>query len=231
MHDCSSSGLTAVSVRCEATLELGRRLTKELDLDKSVDTLGRWLSHYIAELIQEAEKAGSEDRPAKMQACCDAILKLWEHRHTLQNGESVFKELEPILRTLESLDPEDDTPRYFRSVRTAADSADKNEETKSWLKLIDGLDYSAKILIRYCLTQAVQSALNQSLEWVSLAQAAGVDEGPEFSLVQVIFEEEDRLKASEPSEKDKKIIEDRINRLEGFAKMAMEVVSVLKKEV
>ncbi|MCO1604028.1 AVAST type 3 anti-phage proein Avs3b [Desulfosporosinus nitroreducens] len=230
-HDCSSSGLTAVSVRCEATLELGRRLTKELDFDKSVDTLGRWLAHYIAELIQEAEKAGTEDRAAKMQACCDAILNLWKHRHTLQNGESVFKELEPILRTLDSLDPEDDTPRYFRSVRTAADSADENEETKSWLKLIDGLDYSAKILIRYCLTQAVQSALNKSLEWVSLAQAAGVDEGPEFSLVQVIFEEEDRMEASEPSEKDKKIIEDRINRLEGFAKMAMEVVSVLKKEV
>lgn len=167
----------------------------------------------------------------KMQVCCDAILNLWKHRHTLPDGKRPFEELEPLLRTLESLDPEDDTPRYFRSVRAVADDTYENDETKSWLKLIDGLDYSARILIRYCLTQAAQNALNKSMEWVTLAQAAGVDEGPEFPLIQVIFEEDSMLKASDPSEEEKKYIEDRINRLESFAKMAMEVVSHLRKEV
>lgn len=210
---------------------MGRKLTKELDLDNSVDTLGRWMAHYIAELIQNTEMASAEERPAKMRACCDAILNLWKHRHTLPEGKRPFEELEPLLRTLESLDPEDDTPRYFRSVRAVADDADENDETKSWLKLIDGLDYSVKILIRYCLTQAAQNALNKSVEWVGLAEAAGADESIEFSLIRVIAEEDSMLKASDQGEEERKRIEDRINRLEGFAKMAMKVVSVLRKEV
>jgi hypothetical protein len=189
------------------------------------------MAHYIAELIQDAEKAGPEERPAKMRACYDAIINLWEHRYTLTDGKRPFEELEPLLRTLKSLDPEDDAPRYFRSVRSVADDADENDETKSLLRLIDHLDHSARILIRFCLTLAAQSALDQSMEWVSLAQAAGVDEGPEFPLVQAIFEEDRMLKTSDPSEEEKKCIEDRTNRLESFARVAMEVASDLRKKV
>jgi len=231
VEDCSSSDPTVVSVRCEATLELGKKLTKELGIGQSVDTLGRWMAHYIAELIQDAEKASAEVRPAKMRACCDAILNLWKHRHTLRDGKRPFEELEPLLRTLKSLDPEDDTPRYFRSVRAAADGAEENDETKSWLKLIDGLDYSARVLIRYCLTQAAQSALNKFTEWVSLAEAAGADESDELLLIQVIFEEDRVLKGSDLREEVRKRIKDRIDRLEEFARMAMEVVSKLRQEV
>ncbi|MFZ5644666.1 MAG: AVAST type 3 anti-phage protein Avs3b [Bacillota bacterium] len=205
-------------------------MTKELGLDQSVDTLGRWMAHYIAELIQNAETASAEKRPVKMRDCCEAILNLWKHRNTLPNGKRPFEELEPLQRTLESLDPEDDTPRYFRSVRAFAEDADENDETKSWLKLIDGLDYSAKILIRYCLTQAAQNALNKSLEWVGLAEAAGTDEGIEFSLIRVIAEEDELLNASDPSEEERKRIQERIERLEGFAKMAMAVVTDLRQE-
>lgn len=189
------------------------------------------MAHYIAEIIQDAEKASAEERPAKMRACCDAILNLWKHRHTLLSGKRPFEELKPLLRTLESLDPEDDTPRYFRSVRAVADDVEENDETKSWLKLIDGLDYSAKILIRYCLTQAAQTAFNKSVEWVALAEAAGADESAEVLLVNMILEENDLLKASDPGERETKRIEDRIDRLEEFAKMAMEVVSEQRQEI
>lgn len=229
--DYSSSKPMVESVRCKATLDLGRKLVKELGLDQSVDTLGRWMAHYIAELIQDAEKASAEEKPAKMQACCDAILNLWKHQHVLPGGKRPFEELEPILRTLDSLDPENDTPRYFRSERAVVDDAKENDETKSWLKLIDGLDYSAKILIRYCLTQAAQNALNKSLEWVSLAEAAGVDESAEFPLVRVMFEDDNVLKASDPDEKERKHIEDRVERLESFAEMAMAVAKELRQKL
>ena len=231
VQDCSSSDPTVVSARCEATLELGKKLTKELGIDQSVDTLGRWMAHYIAELIQDAEKASAQERPGKMRACCDAILNLWKHRHTLPDGKRPFEELEPLLRTLKSLDPEDDTPRYFRSVRAAADGAEENDGTKSWLKLIDGLDYSARVLIRYCLTQAAQSALNKFTEWVSLAEAAAVDVSDVLPLIQVIFKEDHMLKGSDPEEEVRKRIRDRIDRMEEFATMAMEVVSKLRQEV
>lgn len=231
MHDYSSLSPTAVSEHCKAILELGKRITKELGIDQSVDTLGRWMAHYIAELIVDAEKAHPEERLAKMQTCCDAILNLWKHRHTLPDGRRPFEEIEPLLRTLKSLDPEDDTPRYFRSVRSATNTTEENDEAETWLKLIEGLDYSAKVIIRYCLTQAAQNAINKSAEWVALAEAAGTDESIEFPVIRVIIDEDDMLKDSNPDVKVRKRIEDRIERLEGFAKMAMAVVSDLRQEV
>jgi len=211
-------------------LQLGRKLTKELDLDQSVDTLGRWMSHYIAGLILDSEKASAEERPAKMRECCDAIINLWKHRHVLPDGKRPFEEIEPILRTLESIDPEDNSPRYFRSVRAVADDAEDNDETESWLKLIDGLDYSAKLLIRYCLTQAAKSALDKSVEWVSLAEAAGADEGAEFPLIRIVTMEDSLSKVVDPNEEERKRIEERAERLEAFANMAIGVANELREK-
>jgi len=212
-------------------LELGRKLTKELSLDQSVDTLGRWMAHYIAELISSAENASVEERPAKMHACSEAILRLWKHRHELPSGRRPFETLEPILRALESLDPNDDTPRYFRAVRSAADEENDNDDTKSWLKMIDGLDYSAKILIRYCLSQAARNALDKSAGWVPLAEAAGVEDGIEFPVIRIVVDEADLLEEPDPDEATRKQLEDRLDRLEGFTKMATALASELRQKI
>lgn len=42
--------------RSSDVLELGKLLVKALDLDETVDTLGRWMAHHIAELMQAAEQ-------------------------------------------------------------------------------------------------------------------------------------------------------------------------------
>jgi len=47
----------------------------------------------------------------------------------------------------------------------------------------------------------------------------------------VIFEEDRVLKGSDPGEEVRKRIKDRIDRLEEFVKMAMEVVSKLRQEI
>lgn len=212
-------------------LDLGRALVKELGLDPGVDTLSRWMAHYIAELIKEAETAKVEERPAKLAKCADAILKLWERRHQLPNGKRPFEDLEPILRALESLDPADDTPRYFRPQRMAAKRTKQNAETSKWLELADGLDYSAKILIRYCLTQAAQNALDRSKDWVVLVEAAGLEDNIDLPVIRFITDESDLLKASEPNDRARKLLEDRINRLDGFKKMAASLASDLRRQL
>ena len=212
-------------------LDLGRALVEELGLDPGVDTLSRWMAHYIAELIEDAETAKIEDRPAKSAKCADAILGLWKRRHQLPNGKRPFEDLEPILRALESLDPADDTPRYFRSPRVAADETEQNAETRKWLELADGLDCSAKILIRDCLTRAAQTALDRSKEWVVLAENAGLEDGIDLPVIRIITDESDLTKASEPDDIARKILEDRINRLDGFKKMADARASDLRRQL
>ena len=136
-----------------------------------------------------------------------------------------------MLRTLASLDPENSTPRYFHSVRTAAEDGKETDEVTSWLQLIYNLDYSARILIRYCLAQAAQNALDKSVQWIGLAEAAGADEGVEFPLVRIIIQEDSTLKASDPDEEERKRLKNRIMRLQEFAKTAMAVASRLRKQV
>jgi len=218
-------------MRSEAVLELGKRIVDDLGLDQTADTLGRWMAHYIAELIHNAETAGVKERPAIMKKCADAILNLWEHRHQLPVGKRPFEDLEPILRALASLDPADDTPRYFRPARTMANEKDENSETRKWLELSNDIDYSAKSLIRYCLVQAAQTALDKSREWVTLAEAAKADEGVDFAVTNFIVEESNLLTAAELDEKAQEQLKERIKRLSNFRKLAAVLISELRQQL
>ena len=227
----SSSGPTALSPMPQEVLDLGRALVKELGLDPGVDTLSRWMAHYIAELIEEAESAKVEEQPSKLANCADTILRLWERRHQLPNGKRPFEDFEPILRAIESLNPEDDTPRYFRSLRLASDEIEKNEKIENWLKIADGLDYTAKVLITYCLVEASQKALDKSKKWVVLAKTAGLEDGIELPVIQFIKAEGDLTKVGDPNDKARRLLENRINRLAEFKKMANTLESDLRRRL
>lgn len=215
----------------KGVLELGLALVKEMGLDPGDDTLlSSWMAHYIAELIEGVETASAEDRPEKMAKCADAILVLWEHRHQLPTDNRPFEDFAPVLRALKSLDPTDKTPRYFRSLRKAIDKNDESSETRKWLELADGLDYSAKLLIGHCLMQASQTAVDKSKGWVSLAEAAGLEEGLDFTLIRIITDES-KLLQSEPGEKGRKELKDRIERLESFAELAASLSCDLQRKL
>lgn len=221
----------APSLMPKGILEIGRALIKELALEPGDDTLCRWMAHYIAELIEGAETATEADRPDKLAKCSEIILALWQHRYELPNGKRPFEEFEPIFRAIESLDPDNDTPRYFRSVRNASDKADVNAESKKWLELAEGLDYTAKILIRYCLEQASQDALDKSQEWVRLAELAGLEDGIEFPVIRLITAENELANESETDERARKLLEDRINRLSAFKEMADSLASDMRRKL
>lgn len=227
----SCSNQMAPSPIPKGILEIGRALIKELGLEPGDDTLCRWMAHYIAELIEGAETATPEDRTEKLAKCAETILDLWKHRHELPNGKRPFEEFEPIFRAIESLDPDNDTPRYFRSVRNPIDKSEESSGARKWLELADGLDYSAKVLIRYCLEQASQDALDKSQEWVALAETAGLEEGIEFPVIRFITAENELANESGTDERARKLLEDRINRLNAFKNMADALESDLHQKL
>lgn len=189
------------------------------------------MAHYIAELIQETEKASDKDRPAKMQLCFDTILMLWERRYSLPNGSRPFENIEPLMRALESLDPENVTPRYFREVRSAAKGVNESDEAAKWLKYIDSIDYSARILIRQCLDRAAQTAKNNTEDWVSLAEAAGAVNHAESSLVRMIADEKSILIKTDLQKVTKEIIEDRLNHFVRLIEVATLIVIELQEKI
>lgn len=217
------------SRRSDAILTLGRKLVDELGLEPSVDTLGRWMAHYLAELIAKCE-AGEGNREAKRE-CFDVILALWRHRSELPNGMRPFEDLEPIIRAVASLDPDDCTPRYFRQARPPKDANKKETEAESWLNLVDGLDCSAKLLIRYCLAQAAKSAVDKSGHWVKIAEAAGIDDGSSEFIVRFFTQDDQLCEESSQYARTRQKIEGRLKRLESFVDMASSLKSDLRAQL
>ena len=110
--DSTSSTPKEIGQRSDAIIKLGEKLVEELNSDR-VDTLGRWMAHYIAERIDEAENAPASDKKLLKAACAEEILRIWEHRQQLPGGFRPFNDFEPVLRTLESLDLNPRFPALF----------------------------------------------------------------------------------------------------------------------
>lgn len=65
------------------TIALGQKILEELKLDRQMDTLARWMAHYLAEKIEKAESApDGEAGEVARRECMELILKLWERRHS-----------------------------------------------------------------------------------------------------------------------------------------------------
>lgn len=219
-------------VRSDSVLALGKKIVDELGLDQSVDTLGRWMAHYIAQKIEDVEAAnGEEARGHKMSECREAILKLWAHRRELPNGKRPFEELEPIVRVLKSLDVEDATPRYFCQARSTADQNDENDSTTKWLDIASGLDDTARILIRYCLGMAAKEAVDKSREWVALAESIAEEGDIDIKIVGIIVEDLVALDSASPDDRGKVKIQALLKRLEVFIAISSMLSSHLRQQL
>ena len=221
----------AKRIRSDSILALGKKLVDELGLDQSVDTLGRWMAHYIAEKMENVEAATGEARDRKMSECSDAILKLWAHRSELPNGKRPFEEFEPIFRVLQSLDPDDTTPRYFRQVGSTVDQDDENNLTAQWLSVASELDDTAKILIRYCLAIAAREAVDKSREWIALAEAISEEKNFDIRIVRSITDDADALDSENPDDSEREKIEDMLKRLEAFTNFSRTLSSHLRGQL
>ena len=166
--------------------------------------------------MEDAEAAVGEDRDRKVSECSDAILKLWAHRSALPNGQRPFEDFEPIFRALQSLNLDNPTPRHFRQVISAVDQDDKDDSTAQWLRVVSGLDYAARTLIRYCLVIAAQEAVDKSREWVALAEAIAEKDDGDIRTVRFITDDTDALNAENPDDSERAKIEDLLKKLEGF---------------
>ena len=215
-------------IRSDSVLALGKKLVDELDLDQSVDTLGRWMAHYIAEKMEAAESATGEDRDRKMSECGDAILKLWAHRSELPDGRRPFKEFGQIFRVLQSLDIDGPTPRYFRQARSAVKQDDEDEATKRWLNIASGVDDAARVLIRYCLATAAQEAVDKSRDWVTLAEAIAEEKEFDIRMVRAIVEDAEVLNSENPDDTARAKIEDLLKRLKAFTDLSSMLSSHLQ---
>jgi len=220
----------ASSSHCKAILDLGKLLAAELD--DQHDTLARWMAHHFARLIVEAEEDRSDRQAERRAAAAEAILRLWEHCSLLPDGHRPFEDLEPAIRTMESLDPRASEPRYAEiwSPRQATGSGGESEAQK-WLQAAISVDHAARTLLRVFLRQAAHTATDKSREWVRLAAEAGVGEEQLLPIVRFIVGRTGEDKEPDIEEENRKLALGEIEQLEAFAKTATTVAQALREQL
>ena len=97
---------------------LGDHLVRELGFADGVDTLGRWMSHHVAELIAQARKGGKNKGKAQREARA-AILKLWAYRRVLPGNAHPLANYDKVIEFLEVLRPSDN-PQLRTHITKAA---------------------------------------------------------------------------------------------------------------
>jgi predicted GNAT family N-acyltransferase len=88
-------------------LELGKTIVKEMGLDDDTDTLGRWMCHHVAGLIDQAANGQSDQ--ARLTAQRDAvstILALWEKRVALPGNAYPLARFKYLLQCLAATSPD-----------------------------------------------------------------------------------------------------------------------------
>lgn len=211
----------------KAVLELGQRLVDQLNVED--DLLASWMAHDIAHKIDVAEKATGEAKDGAHNVCAKAILDLWERRSALPDHLRPLGDVEPILRTLASLDMKRTDYRYFAPALREAETAKTDEDIKRWLDLAVGLDYTARLLIKFALKSAVDKAVIKTEPWVELALQVGEEPKAERALIEFYKNHVDEDQAAH----DQKVcdIKDKIKKLETFNETVGEILVELNGEL
>lgn len=175
-------------------INLGKALVEELGLDPGVDTLARWMAHYVAEQMAIAENATGDDKIKAEQNCFETILKLWQHRLALPDGRRPFESFEPIFRALKRLDPENETPYFYNhpEIRTSelTDSDENLSETLKWLDIAQAIDQAARVWLEYVFQQAILSATDEkTISW--LENASGLPSNDHISKIAHLLDWDD----------------------------------------
>ncbi len=146
----------------EEIIKLGNKLVKELDLEYSRNTLARWMSHYLAELIHNVDNAESKDEKKLLQQeCCDTILKIWSQKKNLPITKPLDN-LKPIIEILDVLKEEKEVrilPRWLEY-----NSVPRNNEWVTFVDLVK--NNSEKIFNKVVQMNLHKDLLNKDKDWL-----------------------------------------------------------------
>lgn len=202
-------------------MELGEALVEELTTERGIDTLSRWMAHYVAEQIETAKSASGVEKAEAAKRCFETILKLWEQRANFPRKYRPYEQFESIFSALANLDPESGPRRPTPSWKRAPVSGDQEDESEveKWLAVAQDIDYGTSTLIRFCLSQACEAAESEGVrKWLQKSSGIGTDH--EAQAIEQLFNFADEFSTGEEDdavdEAKQKRLESVLDSLEWF---------------
>lgn len=234
-------------------LTLGKAIVKELELDPGVDTLAKWMAHYVAEKIVLAEGLTGKKKTQAQKECFDIVLRIWEQRWSIPHNKPFLQDFESLFKTLDKLNPNKETPflirpqivydikEEFKSAEPMeidteqVDKQDDNFDPQTHLDSALRVDKLARSLIADLLKQAV-SGIKLSPERDDLIRISieAIDY-PEIKLIRIISDNSKHIKShkEEADETQNRITEvkSKIDELEELTSIVQSLASKYRKEL
>lgn len=187
------------------------------------DEITAWMCNYIAEKILLAEQTNDD---SVKQECFDTILKLWERNSSFPEGTRPLEDIEPILKVLISLNPHSQTYRYLPNPFDQFASAKDDSELNNWLKMTESLDKTARILISFCIDQAIKESVDEDTkQWIDeLAQHV---EGSVSPIIRIIYPNNEEVERQDQI----KSLNSKIALLEEFQSLSEMAIDNLEAEI
>jgi hypothetical protein len=215
----------------EEILKLGKKLIKELELVYTVNTLARWLAHYLAELMSNIDKCESEEEKNNLQReCCDIILEIWGKRERIPI-EKPTEKLKPIIDVI-SLLKKNEHP-FIRHRFLDKKNGLKNSNS-SWLSFLGKVKNNSERIYRKSLISMIsEELLGKDKEWIEEhGSFLSDDEKSVVEYLDSIREITISIHGEEEKEEtEKEKVEKLFNELEEQLDEQKEELLVLKKKI
>jgi hypothetical protein len=195
------------------------------------------MAHYIAEQMAFAEHAKGEDKKAADERCFETILKLWRHRASYPDGTRPFERFEPIFRTLEAINSDQERPFYFVPQEQPATGRTKRKKSRDpgerWLSFARAIDAGAKVWLSTAFHYAALAATDEkTLAWVNAALDR--DNALDISVIVALAPDTIDDEAETPAVKRTKLrkkLKSKVQTLDAFLEASTALRGELVKEI
>lgn len=206
---------------------LGHLIIKQLDPeDENADLISKWMANYIAQKMKAAELAVGMEKEEAEENCFKAILALWDHRGAWQGKGNPYEGLEPIINTINRLNPENRDYFYWNE-NYEHDVA--NPEVQQVLDIIKSIDKAARVCLESLFKYALEITVDEEMkEWIKAADKFSNENAADISLLRRLMKKSDS--DEEVLLKNEKL-KKRILILEEFQEKSMELLELYRKEL
>ena len=207
-------------------IKLGQKLVNELSKGSEIDSLSKWMIHYISEQIRISKSTKGKKKLEAQRNCFETILKLWNHRAYLPSGQRPFENFEAIFRVLERMDPDNKKQYYYEPPIDKKTRSNKKKkiatDVKIWLDIALTIDEVARVWLSQVFKYAAQTATDkETIKWLNTASNLSKEE--DISVISLLFGDESESEESKGA-KIRKGKQDnlkaRINQLDTFVKFS-----------
>ncbi len=184
---------------------LGHLIIKQFSLeDENVDLISKWMANYIAQKMKTAEQAVGEEKTEAEEKCFKAILMLWEHREGWGGNGNPYENLQPIINTINRLNPENKDYFYWNN-DNEYDAV--SSEVQQILDIIKSIDKAARVCLEYLFKYAMEITVDEDMkEWIKAANKLSDEDEEDVSLLRRYMRKSDSDKIDLQEKLEKRIL-------------------------